>query len=341
MDEYTDALCRCIREWGEKCVGYAADTVYFGGGTPSLLGGARLARILAAAREAFPIAPDAEITVECNPDSMDDTLLDALRQAGVNRLSVGVQSAQDGELTRLGRRHTFGQAQRAVWRAQAHGFENLSLDLMYGLPGQALDGLLESARALLALAPAHLSCYALKLEEGTPLYAEAPALPDEDAQADMYLALCETLRQEGFEHYEISNWARPGFRARHNAKYWDLSEYLGIGPSAHSLLGGRRFAYENSLEAFLRGAPPAPEEDVDGFSPALEYLMLALRTADGVQPGAFEGKFGRSFAPFAARLEKFVRPGLAAFEGGRWRLTEQGFLLSNPILTDVLSAQDT
>lgn len=339
MDDYVDAMCRHLDAWGERCREYRVDTVYFGGGTPSLLGGARLTRLLGAAARAFSVEENAEITVECNPDSMDAALLAALRGAGVNRLSVGVQSAHDGELRMLGRRHTFEEARRAVGEAYRYGFENLSLDLMYALPGQDEPRLLESVQALLALAPAHLSCYALKVEPGTPFARERIVQPDEDAQADMYLALCETLRAAGYEHYEISNWAKPGFRARHNAKYWDLSSYLGIGPSAHSLLGGRRFAYDRSLDAFLAGQPPVQEDEVDGFSPALEFLMLALRTADGVVPEAFEARFGVPFAPYARRLRFFEPHGLTRFESDRWRLTEQGFLLSNSILTDVLSAE--
>ena len=339
MDAYVDAMCRAIAAWGARCQGAKVDTVYFGGGTPSLLGAARLGRILTAARAGFALQDDAEITVECNPDSMTGGLLDALHAMGVNRLSVGVQSASDCELRMLGRRHTFAQAQRAVERAHASGFANLSLDLMYALPGQDAGQALASLQALLALGPVHLSCYALKIEPGTPLARENVTQPDEDIQADMYLALCDALRQAGFEHYEISNWAKPGFRARHNARYWDLSDYLGIGPSAHSLLGGKRFAYADDLDAFLAAKPPIPEEEVEGFTPALEYLMLALRTADGVQPAAFAARFGQPFAPFAARLERFRAPGLAAYSAGRWRLTEQGFLLSNPILADVLSAQ--
>ncbi|MBS7223879.1 MAG: radical SAM family heme chaperone HemW [Clostridiaceae bacterium] len=339
MDDYVNAMCRHLDAWGERCREYRVDTVYFGGGTPSLLGGARLTRLLGAAARAFSVEENAEITVECNPDSMDAALLAALRGAGVNRLSVGVQSAHDGELRMLGRRHTFEEARRAVGEAYRYGFENLSLDLMYALPGQDEPRLLESVQALLALAPAHLSCYALKVEPGTPFARERIVQPDEDVQADMYLALCGMLSAAGYEHYEISNWAKPGFRAKHNAKYWDLSPYLGIGPSAHSLLDGRRFAYDRSLDAFLAGQPPVQEDEVDGFSPALEFLMLALRTADGVVPEAFEARFGVSFMPFARRLRFFEPHGLTRFENGRWRLTEQGFLLSNSILTDVLSAE--
>ena len=339
MDAYLDAMCREIAAWGGRCKGTRVDTVYFGGGTPSLLGGNRLVRLMHALAGAFDIDGDAEITVECNPDSMDGALLHDLRAAGVNRLSIGVQSAHDDELRMLGRRHTFAGARRAIEEACCYGFQNLSLDLMYALPGQDTARLLESVRALLAFDPAHLSCYALKVEPGTPFDRENVIQPDEDEQADMYLALCDTLRQAGYEHYEISNWAKPGFRARHNSRYWDLSEYLGIGPSAHSLLHGRRFAYGRSLDGFLAGERPEAEEEVDGFSSASEFLMLALRTSDGIVPETFERRFGVSFAPYAERLRFFAPHGLTVLENGRWRLTEQGFLLSNSILTDILSAQ--
>lgn len=336
MDDYTDALCRSIGTWGIRCADAMLDTIYIGGGTPSLLGGARLARILSAVFSAFSVHACAEITAECNPDSMNAALLGSLRHAGVNRLSIGIQSAHEDELQLLGRRHTFAAAQEAVVRAQACGFDNLSLDLMYGLPGQTTDKLLQSARALLALDPAHLSCYALSLEEGTPLWRASPVLPDEDAQADAYLALCTLFAECGYEHYEISNWAKPQRHARHNARYWDLSEYLGLGPSAHSLLSGKRFAYGPSLDDFLAGKLPAEEQDVDGFTPAHEFIMLALRTASGIQPESFESRFGVSFAPYAQKLQKLTPHGLSTFTSGRWRLTEQGFLLSNSILADML-----
>lgn len=340
MDAYGQAMLCRMAQAAPALSGRIADTVYFGGGTPSLLGAERLRALLDGARAAFEIAPDAEITVECNPDSMDDRLLDGLRAAGVNRLSIGVQSAHAHELQLLGRRHSFAQAQDAVRRAQAHGFSNISLDLMYGLPGQTAAQLMQSAQALLALSPAHLSCYALKLEPGTPLARQAPVLPDEDTQADTYLALCALLEQAGYEHYEISNWAKPGLRSRHNSRYWVLSDYLGLGPGAHSLLDGRRTVYPRDLAAFCAGAPPEEEEAVAGFAAWTEFLMLGLRTADGVCGTAFERRFGRSFAPYAARLAALAPHGLTAPVPGGWRLTEQGFLVSNLILTDVLSADE-
>jgi len=327
MDAYTAALCKKIAAFPSE----PADTVYFGGGTPSLLGGARLAAVLDAVRARFPLVPDAEITVECNPDSMDAALLEGLRAAGVNRLSIGVQSAHEDELRLLGRRHTFPQAREAVGLARDCGFDNLALDLMYGLPGQTAEKFLQSVEAVLALHPEHLSCYGLKLEEGTPLHRAQPVLPDGDAQAETYLALCGRLASEGFVHYEISNFCRPGRRARHNAKYWDLSEYLGFGAAAHSFYRGRRFAYPRDAAAFLRGEPPVPEETVDGFDARAEYLMLRLRTADGVSRADYERRFG----DFSA-VERVLRPlqphGLACCGAEGCRLTERGFLVSNAVI---------
>lgn len=340
MDDYVRAVARCGAEFAPQFAGRTADTVYFGGGTPSLIGGARLERMLCALHSQFSIAPDAEITVECNPDSMTQDLLHVLRRAGVNRLSVGVQSAQDDELRLLGRRHTFAQAQDAIRRAQDAGFDNISLDLMYGLPGQTQARFMQSVEAVLDLQPAHLSCYSLKLEPGTPMGQENPVLPDDDAQADLYLALCGRLRRAGFDHYEISNWARPGRASRHNSRYWTLSDYLGLGPGAHSYLAGRRFFYPASLAAFCGDAQPVQEDAVPGFAPHGEYLMLRLRTADGVDTADFARRFGRSFAPYAAHLRALEKPGLAARTPFGWRLTEAGFLVSNLIINDVLGADD-
>lgn len=331
MDAYTAALCGRLRSFPAQPV----DTVYFGGGTPSLLGGERIAAVLSAARRHFNITPDAEITVECNPDSIDDALLSALSAAGVGRLSIGVQSAHEDELRLLGRRHTFPQARQAVLLARAHGFRNLSLDLMYGLPGQSTEKFLESVERVLKLCPEHLSCYGLKLEEGTPLHRAQPVLPDDDAQADTYLALCRRLAAAGFVHYEISNFCKLGFRARHNEKYWDLSEYLGIGAAAHSFLDGRRFAFPRDASAFIGGASPEPEEAVGDFDTRAEYLMLRLRTSDGICRADYQRRFG-DFTPVEQVLRPLERCGLAACTVDGCHLTEQGFLVSNAIISQLI-----
>ena len=243
MDAYVSALTAQLAAWRERTADCTVDTVYFGGGTPSYLGPDRLCRLLDAVFQSYRVAPGAEITLEANPDSAQD--ISALRQlhdAGFDRLSLGMQSADDAELRRIGRVHTHAQTVRAVENARAAGFDNLSLDLIYGLPEQTMTRWQANLDAALALAPEHLSCYGLKVEEGTPLFArrERFTLPDDDTQADMYLSAVGLLARRGYEQYEISNFCRPGRASRHNSRYWTLAEYLGFGPGAHSDFGGER-----------------------------------------------------------------------------------------------------
>ena len=339
MDAYTDALVREIRLYGEKAAGYVTDTVYLGGGTPSYLGEARLCRILRAVRVHFSLAENAEITIECNPESTDRRLLEALLSSGANRLSFGVQAAHDDELRRIGRIHDFKKANNAVLLARSCGFHNISLDLMYGLPGQTQEMFLDSLSQCLALEPTHLSCYGLKLEPTTKMGRENPTLPDDDAQADTYLAMCGELRRHGFEHYEISNFALPGFRSRHNSKYWDLSEYIGLGPGAHSLFDGRRFAFPRDITAFIDGtAAVRNEEEVPDFERQNEYLMLRLRTSDGVDLRDLEKRYHVDLAPYEAVFRALAKPGLTEQNGTRWHLTDAGFLVSNSIINMITDA---
>ncbi len=339
MDAYTDALVREIHLYGEKAAGYVTDTVYLGGGTPSYLGEARLCRILRTVREHFSLAENAEITIECNPESTDRRLLEALLSSGANRLSFGVQAAHDDELRRIGRIHDFEKAKNAVLLARSCGFHNISLDLMYGLPGQTQEMFLDSLSQCLALEPTHLSCYGLKLEPATKMGRENPTLPDDDAQADTYLAMCGELRRHGFEHYEISNFALPGFRSRHNSRYWDLSEYIGLGPGAHSLFGGRRFAFPRDIAAFIDGtAAVRNEEEVPDFERQNEYLMVRLRTSDGVELRDLEKRYNIDPAPYEAVFRALAKPGLTEQNGTRWHLTEAGFLVSNSIINMITDA---
>ena len=332
-DEYTAALREQLTARSADCCSYEVDTVYFGGGTPSLLGGDRLARILHTIRQHYTVSDDAEITCEANPDSMTDDFLRALHAAGCNRLSMGIQSAHDEELRQLGRIHTFAQARDAFSRARAAGFSNLSVDLMYALPGQTLPQLQESILALLELDPEHLSCYGLTVEPDTPLGRQNPVLPDEDTQAEMYLLLCDLMREHGYEHYEISNFAKPGYRSRHNSRYWAQSEYLGFGPGAHSDFGGVRLEHPRSLDRWLTGEQYIEDDDIDR---AQEHLMLAFRTSDGVDSVQYEQRFGVSFAPVARVLERLLPMGYVERRDTRWRLTETGFLISNAILVELL-----
>lgn len=206
-----------------------------------------------------------------------------------------------------------------------------------------MEGWLQSVEDICALEPEHISCYALKLEEGTPLWRENPSLPDDDTQADMYLAAVAALAERGYIQYEISNFARAGCRSRHNSRYWDLSEYLGFGCAAHSFYGGRRFSFTPDIRAFIDGmqcsAPNVEEADELAFGDRVgEFVMLALRTADGIDEDAFFTRWGRDFAPFARRLERYIPTGHVQRESGRWRLTPEGFLVSNAIIGDALEA---
>ena len=338
MDAYVGALCRDLVRRADAAKGYSVDTVYFGGGTPSYLGADRLCKILETVFAHYRVEKTAEITTEANPDSAREVAaLRQLRSAGFDRISLGMQSADDEELRRIGRVHTHGETVEAVHAARAAGFDNLSLDLIYGLPEQSAARWRENLRAAIALAPEHLSCYGLKVEEGTPLFLRQDTmhLPDDDAQAGEYLAAVELLADAGYRQYEISNFARPNRESRHNLKYWTMQEYLGFGPGAHSDFAGRRFACARDLRAYLAGEErlsestrPAQREREE------ERVMLALRTARGLDLSALK----EDTAQAEQVLAECARHGLAKKENGRWRLTPQGFLVSNAVIVRVLEA---
>ncbi len=348
IDAYLQAVCDHIRETGPLAPGYRVDTIYFGGGTPSFLGADALATILTMIRRSFDVDVNAEITFEANPDSLSDSLLRRLRAEGFNRISLGVQNDNDELLKKLGRPHDYAQVVGAVQRIRKAGYKNLSLDLMYGLPGQSLNNWKDTLERVMALAPDHVSCYALKIEEGTPLYNYKDALniPDEDTQADMYLAAVEILRSKSFRQYEISNFARKGLYSRHNMKYWTGGEYLGFGPSASSDFAGKRFTIIRDLQGYCSGIKTGGEvlQELD-FLPmrerAGEYLMLRLRTVGGICREEYERQYLLPFDPIEAHLEKCRGFGHAVQnDEDRWRLTPKGFLISNSIISDLLLIQD-
>ena len=337
MDAYTAAVERALADWAAR-IGAQADTLYIGGGTPSLLGGARLARLVEAARRGFGLR-DAEITLEANPDSAGDwRALRALRRAGFNRISLGVQSSDDETLRRLGRVHTWQQVKDAVAACRKAGLDNISLDLIYGLPDQTMEQWENTLADALVLAPRHISCYGLKLEEGTPLYdrRESLNLPDGDLQADMYLYAVELLTQNGYQQYEISNFAQPGYESRHNLKYWMLEEYAGFGPGAYSDFGGVRYGYTRDLDGYIAGRLDLAEsEHISPQEREMEYIMLRLRTARGIDIREFENRFRQRFTPLAAILESCAAHGLARQTETGWCLTPRGFLVSNRIIGDL------
>lgn len=344
MAEYVEALCADLSETAQYAAGYAVDTIYFGGGTPSYLGEKHLIRILKTILKKYRVEKDAEITLEANPDSAGDwKMLRSLRRAGFSRLSLGMQSGCDEELKEIGRIHTAAETQAAVAAARKAGFDNLSLDLIYGLPHQTMARWQENLRAAVALAPEHLSCYGLKVEEGTPLFArqEGAGLPDDEAQADFYLWTVEYLAAHGYTQYEISNFAKAGRESRHNLKYWLLQEYAGFGPGAHSDLGGVRYAYDRSLDAYITGvktrAPVFSERcRIPPMDRDVEWVMLGLRTSSGLDPREYESRFRRRFATFLPFLTQCREAGYAVEEKGRWHLTPRGFLLSNQIIGGML-----
>lgn len=346
MDDYVKAVCRHLAETAPQAARHTVDTVYFGGGTPTLLGSRRLKTLLGEIRKKFRVAGDAEVTFEANPDSaLDFRELRALRRAGFNRISLGMQSACDEELCRIGRVHTAEQVRAAVEAARKAKLNNLSLDLIYGLPGQTLARWRENVEAAVALGPEHLSCYGLKVEPGTPLFArrDTADLPGDEDQAEMYLWAVEYLRGQGYEQYEISNFAKPGFASRHNLKYWTLGEYAGFGPAAHSDFGGVRYAYGRDLEGYIRGVldgtPMLSEsERILDIDRDTEYLMLRLRLTQGLSPRDFEQRFRRKFDCFLPFLRQCEQAGYAVCQDGRWHLTPRGFLVSNQIIGGMLDA---
>ena len=342
MDAYVSALTAQLAAWRERAADCTVDTVYFGGGTPSYLGPDRLCRLLDAVFQSYRVAPGAEITLEANPDSAQD--ISALRQlhdAGFDRLSLGMQSADDVELRRIGRVHTHAQTVRAVENARAAGFDNLSLDLIYGLPEQTMTRWQANLDAALALAPEHLSCYGLKVEEGTPLFArrERFTLPDDDAQADMYLYTVAALGEMGYEQYEISNFAKSGKESRHNLKYWRMEEYAGFGPGAHSDFGGVRYGYVRDIDSYIAGRLVLSESETDStLARDYEYVMLSLRTAAGIDRQTFEKRYRQRFQPMETLFEQYEKAGLASRTEGGWRLTPRGFLVSNSIIAALQEA---
>ena len=342
MDAYTAALVRHLEEVAPQAAAHVVDTVYIGGGTPTYLGAARLKTILTAIRKRYRLSHDAEITVEANPDSACDVkALRTLHRAGVNRVSLGVQSADDALLRRIGRIHTFDQVKQAAQAIRKAGIRNLSMDLIYGLPGQTLDQWLDTLAEVLALDPQHISCYGLKLEEGTPLYLrrEQETFPDDDQQAEMYLSAVDTLAQHGYEQYEISNFAQPGYESRHNLKYWTLGEYAGFGPGAHSDMGGVRFAYERNLDAYIAGDLHLSElEEIPPLDRDLEYIMLSLRTTRGIDSGYFERQFRQKFQPMEELLVQYEAHGFAVRTEKGWCLTPRGFFVSNTIIVSLQEA---
>lgn len=347
-ERYVARLCSEIASFAQK-IGESgkipvADTVYFGGGTPTLLTAEQFERILAAVDSSFGIAEGAEITAETNPKTADGEKLSDLRRLGVNRLSIGMQSVHDGELKALGRIHSFADFLETYGAARKVGFDNLSVDLMYGIPRQTKESFAESVKTLCRLAPEHISSYCLTVEEDTNFgrRRDSLILPDEDEVGDMYADMTAILSENGYEKYEISNFARKGRESRHNTKYWRLDCYLGFGSAAHSFYSGVRFAHSRDVDAYIEGRDTIIEVERIGERDAMdEFAMLGMRLSRGVSCAEFEERFGREFFSVFPNFKKYA-PEFVCFDGGVCRFTEKGMLVSNTILADALAlGEDT
>jgi len=346
-ESYVKAVCCELRTQAAFFGRRRVKTVFFGGGTPTLLTGAQVQDVMNTLHSCFDLLPDAEITMEGNPGTLTGENLRAYRRAGVNRLSLGVQSMDDALLSAIGRIHTAAQAKEAVCMARAAGFENLNLDLMYGLPGQGAKQWEETLSAAIDLAPEHLSCYSLILEEGTLLYEQVhrgtcALLPDEDAVCAMDEITQKLAGAAGYAQYEVSNYAKPGRACRHNIVYWACEPYLGVGLSAHSDMDGRRFYNPSDWEAYMQLAQsgsPVREQEGEGTREdrMFERMMMGLRQTWGVDCVRFARDFGA--APedvWPEQIARMTKDGLLTSEGSRLRLTARGMQVMNSVLVELL-----
>ncbi len=335
VEGYMASLIRSIEGFGDKV---QADTLYFGGGTPNLLGAENIAEIISSCRKVFGL-DNAEITLECNPNSSGLALFRELKDCGVNRISVGVQSLDDSELEFLGRLHDTAQALKTLEAAKQAGFDNVSADLMIGIKGQTAEKLDASIAELAGCGVSHLSVYMIKVEKGTRFDSDdvRSRLMEEDGLADLYLAVVDSCERHGFMQYEISNFAKAGMESRHNCKYWEREEYIGFGPSAHSFYKGVRYCYPDDIDGFISGscAPVITDPSPDAFE---EYVMLGLRLRKGIsleKLESFELPVSR-YRRIISLAERFAKAGFCSIENGYLSLTPKGMLLSNSIITELL-----
>lgn len=330
---YVEQLFREIEASERLSDRYEVTTVFFGGGTPSILPGGTLCRILQRLRQRFSFAEETEITVEANPGTVHMEKLLQYREAGINRLSFGLQSADNRELVLLGRIHTWEQFLESWQLAREAGFRNMNLDLMTALPGQRPESVHRTLDRVLALSPEHISAYSLILEEGTPFhekYAQHPELlPSEEEERQMYYDTRDRLLARGYERYEISNYARPGYACRHNLGYWERVDYKGYGLGAASLLDNTRYTNQTELSEYLKGNTRGTEEVLTGQAVREEYFFLGLRKTEGIDPGEYRARY-------ESRIRKLKAQCLLEEKNGRIRLTDRGIDISNYVLAQFL-----
>jgi len=349
MNRYQHAIIDHIKEFTSRMGEYYVDTVYFGGGTPSYYGFKRINEIFETLKRNYRVMREAEVTIEANPDSVSLDEFIKLKRAGFNRVSLGIQSFNPNTLRRIGRVHSVDQSLDAVTAIRNAGFDNLSIDLIYGLPAQSREEWAETLTKAIRLAPDHISAYGLKIEENTPLWRlrYSPDIPDEDAQADMYLYAVDTLTNAGYQQYEISNFTMPGKESKHNLKYWQLREYCGFGASAASSIGNTRFKYLDNVEKYMEGVEngtslliPDETETLSPYETAAEYIMLGMRTTNGVSRDEYEKVYHHGgFDHLEQLLDSYIRLGFAEKKGSRYSFTPKGFLISNRLIGELLDSQ--
>lgn len=343
--EYVETLKREIEKVGERYRNCQVSTIFVGGGTPSILNSSYIVEIFDVLRRKFHVAGNAEISMEVNPGTVTKEKLSDWRRAGINRLSMGLQSADNRELKRLGRIHTWEDFLESFRRAREEGFSNLNVDLMSALPGQTMDGWMETLKRTAAQEPEHISAYSLIIEEGTPFYERyggkkgEALLPDEDTDRDMYHKTREFLASCGYERYEISNYAKPGRECRHNIGYWTGVPYLGLGLGAASYIEGIRFSNTRNLKEYLAGKPgdDRDRQVLTKKEMEEEFFFLGLRLAAGVSLKEFERRFGLTAEEvYPGLMERMVKEGAAVLERDRFFLTEYGFDVSNYVMAQFL-----
>ena len=342
---YVEALCAHLRAIAPSAREYTVDTVYLGGGTPTLLSPADLARILDTVRANFALLQGAEITSECNPVTNTDGLFEGLLQAGVNRLSIGLQSVHEKELKLLGRLHSFADFESTFAAARRAGFDNISADLMFGIPAQTVESFRQTLETLCGLSPEHISAYGLRVEDGTAFgrMRDTLPLPSEDEEAEMAELVASLLPTHGYKRYEISNYAKNGYHSRHNLRYWLGEEYLGFGPAAHSFFGGVRFETPADTGAYLRTVEKGDfdalfteRHTVTKDEAREEYVMLRMRLAEGIDKADFSRRFGTGFEDRYGNLAPLVQGGFLTNTDTRVAFTARGMQVSNTILSEWL-----
>ena len=337
-EEYVDRLVGEILSYAGREI--EVNTLFFGGGTPSLLTPSEFDKICSAIRESFILSPDCEFTIEANPKTLDREKLGTFVKNGANRISIGLQSIHENELKTLGRIHYFEDFLASYKLCRELGIENINIDLMYAIPEQTIESFSKTLDAVLELKPQHISLYGLILEEGTPFYKMKSelALPGEDIECDMYFLAAKKLSEAGYSHYEISNYALPGSESRHNLKYWRCQEYIGVGLSAYSFFKGSRFGNTDDVSAYLSSDPRAVlTEERSNDDLETEFIMLALRLREGLSLSEYKSCFGKDFmSEKRAKAENLLNMGLLKISGDRLSLTEKGFYVSNSIICELI-----